>query len=174
MELSPSAKIFWPLKVACLEMRSISASRSSTSREMALRSEVLFEPLAACTASSRMRWIWSLSEASEPSAVCSMDTPSLALRMACDMPRIWVVMREVIAMPAASSAAELMRRPDDSRCNERARSLPLERRFLCADIAGRFVLIDRAIASFTSTDTRRRSRGIAGVSASSITLTTAS
>jgi hypothetical protein len=42
--------------------------------------------------------------------------PSLALRAAWSMPRIWVVKRSEIARPAASSLALLMRRPEDRRC----------------------------------------------------------
>ena len=41
--------------------------------------------------------------------------PSLALRMATFMPRIWVFMRSAMAKPAASSLELLMRKPDDRR-----------------------------------------------------------
>ena len=41
--------------------------------------------------------------------------PSFALRMAAEMPRMFAVMRVLMARPAASSLAELMRMPDDKR-----------------------------------------------------------
>ena len=44
--------------------------------------------------------------------------PSLALRIATLVPRICAFMRSAIARPAASSFAELTRRPDDRRCIE--------------------------------------------------------
>src|SRR5690606_42063942 len=49
------------------------------------------------------------------SAVCASEMPSLALRAAWFMPRIWVVKRSEMARPAASSLALLMRRPEDRR-----------------------------------------------------------
>ena len=49
------------------------------------------------------------------SAVCARAMASLALREATFKPRIWVVMRSASVMPAASSLALLMRRPEDSR-----------------------------------------------------------
>src|SRR5690606_39844559 len=84
--------------------------------------------------------------ASAPSAVCSIDTPSLALRTACDVPRIWEVIRSLMARPAASSFALLMRNPEDRRCKARDSSLPLRTRFLCAFSDETFALIDRAMS----------------------------
>lgn len=49
--------------------------------------------------------------------------PSFAFRTAWVRPRTCVVRRSEIAMPAASSHALLMRRPDDKRCKELDRSV---------------------------------------------------
>ncbi|MNW20103.1 hypothetical protein D3C71_2203440 [compost metagenome] len=51
--------------------------------------------------------------------------PSLALRMATSRPRICVVKRSLMARPAASSFALLMRSPDDRRWMVVAREVPL-------------------------------------------------
>jgi len=67
-----------------------------------------------------------------PSAVCSREMPSLALRAAWFRPRIWLVKRSEMARPAASSRALLMRRPEDSRCREVARALCPTLRWRCA------------------------------------------
>ena len=60
---------------------------------------------------------------SAPSAVWTSETPSIALRMPCVMPRICAVMELLIASPAASSLAELIRWPEDSRAMDWARSV---------------------------------------------------
>ena len=83
---------------------------------------MLLVPLAACTASSRMRWKMSLVLPNAPSATWASEIASLALRMATFMPRTWVFMRSAMARPAASSRAVLTRRPDDRRWIEVARS----------------------------------------------------
>ena len=62
-----------------------------------------------------MRCKLSLMEAKLPSAVCVKEMPSLALRMAAAKPRMLAVMRVLMARPAASSLAELMRMPEDKR-----------------------------------------------------------
>jgi hypothetical protein len=54
----------------------------------------------------------------EPSAVCATEMPSLAFRTAAFKPRISEVMRVVIANPAASSLAELILTPVESRSME--------------------------------------------------------
>ena len=51
-----------------------------------------------------------------PSAVCTSETPSCALRWAWPRPLTWPVSYWLMARPAASSAALLMRRPEDRRC----------------------------------------------------------
>ncbi len=73
--------------------------------------------------------------------------PSLALRMATSRPRIWVVKRSLMARPAASSFALLMRRPDERRWMVVASELPLvlRLRWALSDIV--LVLITCAMGS---------------------------
>ena len=61
-----------------------------------------------------MRWSMLVISCVAPSAVCNIEMPSLALRTAWFRPRIWAVILLLMARPAASSAAELMRLPVDS------------------------------------------------------------
>jgi hypothetical protein len=89
-------------------------------------------PFEACTASSRMRCRFDVTEPSAPSAVCVSDTASPALRMAVERPRICAVKRWEIARPAASSLAPLMRMPEDRRCSEVAISSLDVARLRCA------------------------------------------
>ena len=51
---------------------------------------------------------------SAPAAVWTSDTPSWALRLAWSTPLIWPWRLSLIVRPAASSAALLMRRPEES------------------------------------------------------------
>src|SRR5699024_7931747 len=104
-----------PLKLVCLEMRLTSSRRWSISAWMDFRSDELLVPLAACTVSLRMRCRLALIWSSAPSVVCATEMPSLALRLAWLRPLTCAVMRLAMAWPAASSAAELMRRPEDRR-----------------------------------------------------------
>lgn len=69
-----------------------------------------------------------------PSAVM----PSFALRAAMLLPRIWAVIRSLMASPAASSRALLMRMPVDSRCRVVASVKPdgPDRTFSCFRHAG--------------------------------------
>src|SRR5690606_19839811 len=57
------------------------------------------------------------------SAVCAMEIPSLAFFTATPKPRTWEFRRLEICRPAASSLAELMRLPEDSRSMEDASAL---------------------------------------------------
>ena len=50
-----------------------------------------------------------------PSAVCASEIPSKLLRRAWSRDRVCARMRSEICRPAASSAAEAIRRPDDRR-----------------------------------------------------------
>src|SRR5436305_854844 len=65
-----------------------------------------------------MRCSMLLTSFSAPSAVCAIEMPSFELRMPCAMPLICAVIELLIARPAASSFAELMRLPVDRRCIE--------------------------------------------------------
>jgi len=114
-----------PLKSACLATRSISLTSWVTSACRALRSLAELVALEACTPSSRMRCRLLPTSFSEPSATWASEMPSLALRMATSRPRIWVVKRSLMARPAASSFALLMRRPDERRWMVVASELPL-------------------------------------------------
>ena len=69
---------------------------------------------------------------SAPPAVWASDTASLALLTAWLVPLICVVNCWLIARPAASSAALLMRKPDDRRCNACDSPACDEVRLLCA------------------------------------------
>ena len=114
---------FLPLKVVPPSTRCISLASSPNSLSIESLSLLELVALAACTASSRMRCSESDTLPKAPSAVCDSEMPSLALRAATFMPRTWAVMRSAMARPAASSLAELTRRPDDKRCIELASAL---------------------------------------------------
>src|SRR5262249_38854714 len=107
-----------PLKVVPPRTREISDWSCANSLFSESLSEELFVELRACTASSRMRCSESLTCDRAPSAVWASEMPSLALRIATFMPLTWALMRWAMARPAASSLAELIRRPDDRRCIE--------------------------------------------------------
>src|SRR5690606_28741677 len=139
--LAPTWKLwFWnepsssltSLKLVVPATRSISANSCCASAFSAPRSEAELVALRDCTASSRMRCRLLPISAIAPSAVCDSEMPSLALRAAWSMPRIWVVKRCEMARPAASSLALLMRMPEDRRCRLVARSAPDAVRLRCA------------------------------------------
>src|SRR5476651_1605368 len=115
--LLPSST-FKPLNEVCEAIRVISAICCCTSWSRAARSEALFEPLADSTARVRMLCRLSVKVASAPPAVCASEMASFALFTAWFVPLIWVVNWLLIAKPAASSAALLMRRPEDRRCKD--------------------------------------------------------
>ncbi|MNR32204.1 hypothetical protein D3C85_1497690 [compost metagenome] len=93
-----------------------SAVSSFISVPMARRSSALAVPLAPWVARSFMRWTILVISSMAPSAVCIMETASWALRMPTFWPLDWACRRVAICRPAASSAAELMRRPVPRRC----------------------------------------------------------
>src|SRR4029079_16044778 len=104
-------------------------------------SELELVALRDWTASSRMRCMASPTFDRAPSAVCDSEMPSLALRIATFMPRTWEFMRSAMARPAASSLAELMRRPEDRRCMD-VESEPCDvSRLRCALSEAMFVLM---------------------------------
>ena len=135
------------LKVVEVAMRSSSLSSWPTSACSEARSEAELVALAACTASSRTRCRMLVDSCMAPSAVWARLMPSLALRAAWLRPRICEVIRSEMARPAASSLAELMRRPELSRCIEVARSPCDLARFLWAFRDATFVLIVKAMVS---------------------------
>ena len=163
--VEPSSSLV-PLKLELSVTRLISSDSWATSFCSAARSSALLVPLAACTASSRMRCMFSPIELSAPSAVWASEMPSLALRAATSMPRTWVVMRWLIARPAASSLALLMRRPEDRRWMVVARLALLVDRLRCAFSDITLVLMTCAILILLSDLSRREGfRALAGASA---------
>ncbi|MNS86704.1 hypothetical protein D3C72_1206150 [compost metagenome] len=124
LENEPSSSLV-PLNSDCLATRSISDFSWVTSACSALRSLAELVALEACTDSSRTRCRLLPISVSEPSATWASEMPSLALRMATSVPRIWVPKRSEMARPAASSLALLMREPEDRRWMVVASELPL-------------------------------------------------
>src|SRR2546423_8033728 len=97
-----------------LAMRSISDRAEVTSASAAARDSVSCVPLADCTARSRTRCKSDVVSFRAPSAVCSMLMPSCAFCMATLKPPTWERSFSLIDRPAASSAARLMRKPEES------------------------------------------------------------
>jgi hypothetical protein len=104
-----------PLNSVERPMRSTSLTRLWNSSSSVSRSWLLTEPFADWIASSRRRVRIELTSLSAPSAVCTKEMPSLALRLACSSERTCERSRSEMARPAASSAAVEMRSPVDSR-----------------------------------------------------------
>ena len=104
-----------PAHVVTVAILSTSSERLRISSDRFALSCVLLVSLADWTAISRMRWrIFSISLWA-PSDVSIRAWPSSALRIDCPVVAISDVSRDVIAVPAASSADELMRLPVDMR-----------------------------------------------------------
>jgi hypothetical protein len=74
--------------------------------------------------------------------------PSLAFRTAWSIPLIWAVNRLEIAIPAASSFALLILRPDDNRPIDTFSALCVFDKFRCAFKDAIFVLIVIAMVVF--------------------------
>ena len=109
----PSSR-FCPLKFTDEPRREISAVIAVACVVIAVRAEVLFESLAAWTARSRRFPSRDCTCDSAPSAVCTTEVPSWALRLACVRPDTWAPRSVAMVRPAASSPALLMRRPLES------------------------------------------------------------
>jgi hypothetical protein len=77
-----------------------------------------------------------------------MEIPSLAFLSAWFNPLIWADIRLAMDIPAASSLALLMRRPDDSRFMELVRVLVVLFRFLWAFKDVMLLLIEIAMFKF--------------------------
>jgi hypothetical protein len=93
-----------------------------------------------------------------PSATCDKEIPSLALRAAWFRPRIWLVIRSLIAKPAASSLALLIRKPDDKRCMEVPKEACDILRLRCAVKEAMLVLMVEAIVKLLKILNQRRRR----------------
>ena len=103
-----------PKTVACA-IRSISESAWFTSSPRASRADWSVAPtLAACRARSRTRCKMACTSPRAPSAVWMTLMPSCALRTAILKPPTWLRSFSLIERPAASSAARLIRKPDES------------------------------------------------------------
>src|SRR5579884_1798061 len=83
---------------------------------------------------------------SELCAVCTIETASPTLRLAWSRPFTWAERPWLIEYPAASSAAVLIRRPDDRRCIAVATASLEASRLRCVSIAEMFVRIERDIS----------------------------
>ena len=140
LRAEPSSNLM-PLKLVREPMLSISLVSCLISACIALRSSPVTVPLLACTDSSRMRCSMFVTSPIALSAVCARLMPSLALRIATARPRTSAVMRCEIARPAASSLAELMRWPVESRSIAIERPIWDVRCPACAVSAERLVLI---------------------------------
>src|SRR5436305_7872760 len=81
-----------------------------------------------------------------PVAVWSSEVASLTFRPAWSTPLTWEVRPWAIAYPAASSAAELMRRPEDRRCIAVLTALLEACRLRWVSIAETLVRIERDIS----------------------------
>ena len=146
-EVAVVARMFWPLNWVPPSVRVASCASWTNSSFRLMRSSSVLVPLADWIASSRMRWKMSLILPRAPSPTCAIEMPSLALRMATFMPRVWVFMRSAMARPAASSLALLTRRPEDSRCIDVASDDWLVLRLRWAFSETRFVLMVWGTAS---------------------------
>jgi len=111
-----------PLKFVDWAIRLSSSTRLSASVVMFSRALVLFESFAAWTPRSRRRCRIECTSVSAPSAVWTTLMPSWALRAATFRPPTWERRPSEIARPAASSAARLIRKPDDSFSSDLLRS----------------------------------------------------
>src|SRR5206468_6156921 len=101
--------------------------------------------LEDCTDRSRMRCRIASVSFRAPSAVCTTLMPSWALRAATCRPPIWDCRPWLIDRPAASSAARLIRRPEESFSRELRICLSVEDRLRYAFIAAMLELIRRLI-----------------------------
>ena len=107
------------LNVVLLAIRPSSLFSESTSDCRSAFALVSRTPLLPdWTVRSRMRWRMDCVSVSAPSAVWTTDVPSWALRTATVRPPICDFRPSLMARPAASSAARLMRKPDDSFSSE--------------------------------------------------------
>ena len=111
-----------PLKFVDCAMRPSSAWRLLASVVMFARASALFESFEAWTPRSRMRCRMLWTSVRAPSAVCTTEMPSWALRAATLSPPTCERRPSEIARPAASSAARLIRKPEESFSSDLDRS----------------------------------------------------
>src|SRR3954465_10041197 len=99
--------------------------------------------LLACTDRSRMRWRMLCVSVSAPSAVCTTEMPSWVLRTATFRPPICERRPSEMARPAASSAARLIRKPEESFSSDLLIWLSVTDRLRYEFIAAMLLLTDR-------------------------------
>ncbi|STY98514.1 Uncharacterised protein [Mobiluncus mulieris] len=112
-EAEPSNSLV-PLKLVTLPIRSNSERSCFNSALILPRDFESFESLAPWTASTRIRCKMECTSFNAPSAVWITEMPSWALRTAWRLPPTWERKPSEIARPAASSAARLIRKPEES------------------------------------------------------------
>ena len=134
-----------PLNVAESRIRTSSAVSCVISAPILAWSPVDSVPFDHWMASSRTRCRIECISFRAPSAVCTSEMPSWALRLAWAVPRIWARMPSEIARPAASSAARLMRRPDESFSMDFDSAMEVLKRLRWALNASTFVFTRRDI-----------------------------
>ena len=116
-----------------------SEASASYSDCIAVLSEVVDDASADWVARSFMRIRMLLVSPSAPSAVCIIEIAFWVLRMAMAIPLVCALRRVAICRPAASSIAELMRKPVLRRVIEVDRLLWVRLIELCADRAALLV-----------------------------------
>ena len=112
--LAELSSILMPLKSVASAIRVISLAISLNSLSIITRWAEEYEPVAACSANCCIRTIRSSTVCRAPSMVCSRLTPSIAFRCPCSNTAMSARISSRTAIPAASSLALLMRKPDDS------------------------------------------------------------
>src|SRR5271165_7627355 len=113
-------------------MRVISFLMAVNSASRAPRCVLLTVPVAASVARVTARLSNVVTCDMAPSATCSRPTPSVALRADWVRAVTLAARPSAIARPAASSAPELMREPEDSRSKVVFREAPVIDNWFCA------------------------------------------
>src|SRR5882724_6771907 len=115
MEVVVAVNTDVPLNVVVLPMRSISALICVNSASRAPRCAWLTVPVEASVArvTARLRSVVTCARA--PSATCKAPTPLLAFCADCVRAVVFAFKPSAIAKPAASSAPELIREPEERR-----------------------------------------------------------
>ena len=128
------------LKIVVALIRSTSSISCETSSWIALRSRLVSTPLADCTARKRTRCNTLCVSFRPPSAVWIREMASCEFATARPKPITCALKFSAMLNPAASSAARLIRYPEDSFSMDFPTARLLINRFLRALIAATFVL----------------------------------
>ena len=138
---APPVRRETPLNLVFAAMSPMAAWSSVTSASMLAWESASLVPFAYWTASSRIRWSMLWTSVSAPSAVWTIEMPSWAFRPAWLRPRTWARSFSLMARPAASSAARLMRRPEESFSTDLPKFTAVALRLRCALRASTLVLM---------------------------------